>query len=197
MKRWNSIPYYLAVLAGSLGSSACTPLRSADAQSNSPKLTVEAVSDIGVDTGASYYAEVDFEKGKASLAAKDSKAIHDLIDRSLRTGDLKEVKVLGFSDQSFNSESQPDFFKHQKKLADSRNENIKKYLEINYPQVNVQIYNMVAHPTVVEELVGNSDANVRKTFEEAGMMIGNNLNSCAPKIVSKALIVSIIKKNKE
>jgi hypothetical protein len=176
--------------------SPCT--RNANAQTKPPRSIVEEInSDEGIDSGASYMAELRFEKGKASIDDSDSKALSDLISRSIRAGEIKTIKVLGFSDQAYASEGGPaDFFKRQKKLADSRNDAVKKFLEINYPQLSIEIYNMVTHPSSVEELVQNSDANVRKTIEDSGMMVGNAMNACAPKAVSKALVLSIVRKVK-
>ena len=159
-----------------------------------PRLLVEPISDEGVDSGVSYFTALNFEKGSGILNAKDLKALTEFMDRSLHAGEVKNVMVLGFSDQPIGGEMNFRLLRirSQKKLVDQRNESVQFFLKRNYPQLNIQLVNMVMHPTAVEEIANKSDLNLRKTFEDAGVMLGNSLNSCTPKIVAKVLVVSSI-----
>ena len=167
----------------------CSPLRSASAQTRPPpKPIVEAVSDEGVDNGASFIATLAFDKGKSVLDQTDTQAVNSLIDLSLKSGKVKTVKLLGFSDESPASKTKHDFLKRHEKLAEARIETIQKYIRENYPQIQVDLINMVEEPEAMERLVESSDANVRKTLEDAGLKSGKE-------VPSRVVVVSIVKKN--
>ena len=140
---------------------------------------------IAVDNGASFYAEVDFPKGSANLDATDRGAIKDLVAKSMSRGEVDEIKVLTWSDQEYPANKNLNVSSRQKKIADNRNDKIKKFLKSTYPAIDVTVYNMATRSNAFQEMFNTSDSRVKTGFNEANANVSDK--------ASKSLILSIVK----
>ncbi len=148
---------------------------------------------IGYENEASWYTELNFEKGSARLDQEDYTAIQDLVKKSMDAGRIDEIKIITWADQEYPSKNAKKLPSGQKQLADRRNERIKDFLKESYPSLDVRVYNMAERPNALENLFQTSDARTKKTIESAGISYDPDHHSHYPSKASSTLILSILK----
>ena len=148
---------------------------------------------IGIENDASWYTELDFNKGSSKLNSEDLSALNDLVKKSMDTGSITEIKVISWSDQEYPAKKQKTLSSKQKNLADHRNERIKEYLASVYPSLSVSVYNMAKRPNTFQDLFKTSDDRTKKSFERAGIWIDNDNRVNYAKKESTSLVLSILK----
>jgi hypothetical protein len=186
-------PVLFSSLLAILAWSACSSPQTADT-TRSP-MTTEPMSEVAADSDASYYTEINYEKGSARLEQKDYKAISDLIQKSMREGKIDEIKVITFADKPYPNSVRKRLSSEQRKIADSRNEQINQFLKDTYPSLEVNTYNMASRPGVMQELFKTSDAMTKKSYEEAGMASIHSPEKGAPELISKSIVMSVVKRS--
>lgn len=115
---------------------------------------------------AAYVAEVVFAKGSSRLSPAARKNIRDLMGK-IKTGDVKEIKVVAWSDEEYPSVHTRKLSDREKNLARDRAENIKSKLEAG--SAKIEILNMAERPGALGSLLQSDDARIKKSLEIAGI----------------------------
>lgn len=183
------IPMTVAVMSAMVGCASTKPVE----RTNDQATTANRVDNkIGQQTDASWYTEVTFDKGSASLDAADREALDSLVQKSMDSGKVDEIKIISWADQEYPGKK-TKVPESQKNLADNRNTRIKNYLKATYPSLDFAVYNMAERPNAIQELFNTSDAKIKKSMERAGISVDSDNRVNYAKKESTALVLSILK----
>ena len=163
-------------------------------KTETPTKTIASSLDgsIGDKNDATWYAELNFEKGSTRISDEGYSSLDGLVQKSMRSGSVKEIKVMSWADRAYPTKSQPALSSQQKKLADHRNQKVKEYLKRAYPSLNVSVYNMAKRPNLIEDLFETSDSRTKKTIESAGISFNADHSVKEAKKESSSLVLSIL-----
>ena len=153
-------------------------------------MTKRSTKTVGEKTGASYYVDVAFQPGSSQLDDNAKAGLVDLINRSLHSGQIQELKVVAWSDVDYPSENASYVPSSQRDLADERGDRIKTFIQSRYNGMNVATYNMARRPDALSQAFNTSDAQTKQSFEQAGISAEN---SGDVNIKSKAIVLSVLK----
>lgn len=113
-------------------------------------------------------------------------ALDDLVQKSRKSGNIQQIKVIAWADQAYPESGSSENSERQIRIADQRNEEIKEYFDENYPDFDVDVYNMAKKPNALQELFETSDARMKNTLNRSGALL-------ARRPQSRALILSVLK----
>lgn len=147
--------------------------------------TVESVA--ANATKSKYYIDVDFGKGNTKLDDKGKLAVKAILDEAEKHGKIDEMIVLSWSDTEYPSNSVRTLSKDERKLADKRNHEIKKYVNNldHLKRLDVDTYNMAEKPNSLSRWTKNYDHKIKASLSEQ------------PSLPSKAAHSVILVKMKE
>jgi len=148
---------------------------------------------IGALNDASWYTEIDFDKGSAELNQHDNDGLDTLIRNSKNVGSVEEIKIISWADQEYPRQHQKSLSENQKRLADHRSENIKHYLEARYAPLKIHVYNMAERPNSFQQLFETSDAKTKQIIERAEVSFDQQHRMNIAKKESTALVLTIVR----
>lgn len=117
--------------------------------------------------GASEVKEFTFDKSSKALSEEHRQEIRNAINEAAQKGRIDEVKVLVWSDKEYPPE-QGQQSKADRKLANERMNEIKKFLKNDLKISSVKTYNMTERPNALEKFFHTSDAKVKSVAEATG-----------------------------
>ncbi|HET9239389.1 MAG TPA: hypothetical protein VFO10_19160 [Oligoflexus sp.] len=123
--------------------------------------TTQAAENQPVDT-------VQFEKGSSKLTMESENGIRKFIDSAKTHGKIKEVKVAVWSDQETPLQAEKDLSKEDRRLAEERGEQIKKFLRKDLGIKDVKIYNMAHGTSKLAKLFRTEESELRMAFSQKG-----------------------------
>ena len=184
-------PAALIATAVMYGCATTHPVTSTDPK-NPTTDTVARNTDVAAENDASYFTELSFKKGSSKLNDKKYEALKDLVQKSMKTGKVAEIKVISWSDKPY-PQHQMKLSSKQQAIADHRNEKIKKYLQDMYPAVEVTTYNMAARPELFTDFLNTADIHTKHSFERAGVVSEGQKQAYYDEKKSKSLVMTILK----
>lgn len=111
---------------------------------------------------------VQFEKGSSKLSMESETGIRKFIDTAKTLGKIKEVKVAVWSDHETPLQAEKDLSKEDRRLAEERGEQIKKFLHKDLGIKSVKIYNMAHGTSKLAKLFNTEEAELREAFSQKG-----------------------------
>lgn len=119
--------------------------------------------------GATHVAPIYFRQGELTLSREEKKALQAFITSARAKGNLEEVKVLAWADREYpmtEKAAQPI----QVEMAQTRANNIRKFLNENLEVHSVGVFNMAERPTPSDEMLKTSDYKVKHAMEVTGVV---------------------------
>lgn len=127
-----------------------------DVQEKTIKIDVKQ-RDFGVET-------FEFSKGNADLTDVAKDKMRTLVDNAKKDGGIKKIKVAVWSDQDSPAKTRKDLPKEDRRLAESRGDNIKNYLKSDLDVNRVEVFNMAEGTNWLAEMLGTEGAELREAF---------------------------------
>lgn len=183
----------LSVVAGSaviFGLAACSSSRKNETATESTKPSQEALIAAN-ENEAAYVAEISFKKGSAVLTPQSKAQLTNLVQNAKSAGKIDDVKVVTWADMEYPSVNTSKLSQAQRKLAEDRNKEIKKYLETAEKGIDVDAYNMAERPGALSRLMGTENARIKKSLEVAGIPNTDTAVKIPPK-ASRAMVMVIL-----
>lgn len=195
MKKW--FVYNLAVLIGAAILTGCSshPTAKEVTGSAKPVDSLQASSiegqQLAAEQKAEFSTEVTFQKKKDTLEAAEKEKIQKILKSSRSQGVIKEVKVITWADAEYPSVHTKKLSQEERKLVDNRNKNIENFLQSQVSDLKIKSYSMAERPHALKDLIGSSDARIKKSLETAG--IPNTDTSVKfPSKASKSIVLIIL-----
>lgn len=164
--KWILLPF--AFLFAACTSNPKTVDNVSQGQSKPAGSSMEA-KQLAAEQEAPFVTEVSFKKGSTDLSEASKKQIEKILDKAKATREVEGVKVISWADQSYPSENKGSLPDRQKKLAENRNEKIKDFVNSRNKDWKVELHSMAERPGALTNLLGSSDARIKKSLEEAGL----------------------------
>ena len=147
---------------------------------------------LAAENEASYVTELTFRKGKNQLSPDAHTQLSKVLDQARAHGKIQDVKVITWADAEYPSANTKALSVGQVKLATRRNDEIKRFLKNLDRDVSVTTYNMAERPGAVSELLGTSNAHIKKSLEVAGIP-NTDTTVKLPAKASKSIVLVILK----
>lgn len=153
--------------------------------------SIEA-KEVAAEEEAPFVSEITFVKGKSNLTTDARERITQIIAKANKKGRISELKVIAWADSEYPSVHTKKLEKSQVRLATARSEAIKKLLKSLEDEAKISTYNMAERPGALGDLVGTTNAHIKKSLEVAG--IPNTDSSVkTPAKSAKAIILVVLK----
>jgi outer membrane protein OmpA-like peptidoglycan-associated protein len=149
----------LLIPAGSYAQTATKP--AAQNESTPAASATQTAENQSVET-------VPFEKGSSKLSMESESGIRKFIDTAKTHGKITEVKVAVWSDHETPLQAEKDLSKEDRRLAEERGEQIKKFLRKDLGIKDVKIYNMAHGTSKLAKLFNTEEAELRTAFSQKG-----------------------------
>lgn len=195
MKKW--IIYNLMVLigVGMLAGCSSRPTEKEVTGSANPLASLQASSiegqQLAAEQKAEFSTELTFQKKKDTLSTAEKEKIQRLLKNSRSQGAIKEVKVITWADSEYPSVHTQKLSQEERQLVENRNKNIENFLQSQISDLKIKSYSMAERPNALKDLVGSSDARIKKSLETAG--IPNTDTSVKfPSKASKSIVLIIL-----
>ena len=156
-----------------------------------PTSSIEA-KQLAAEQEASYVTELNFSKGKSQLNADAHTRLSKIVNQARAHGTIEDVKVISWADSEYPSVNTGKLSSNQRKLAESRNEEIKRFLKNLERDVKVTTYNMAERPGSVATMLGTSNAKIKKSLEVAGIP-NTDTTVKLPAKASRAIVMVMLK----
>lgn len=137
---------------------------------------------VAVEEEATYVTEFAFPKGGKKIPAEAQAEIRKNMQRALKRGNVKDVKVITWADAEYPSVHTKKLTASEVTLVTDRNKVLEDFLKKISGEVKVTTYSMAERPGTIKELFNTSDAQIKKSLETAGVPTTDT----AVKVPSKA-----------
>lgn len=152
--------------------------------------TAAAVDNRDRDEGASFVTELNFARGSAQLTQSAREKLDALVSKAKNNGEVDDIKVMAWADQSLPANPKKDLPSSQRSLAEKRSDQIKDYLRETSSLDDIDTFNMAKKPSKLSELFNTENARVKEDLAQAGVS-----ESAIASKTGKALVMVILKKN--
>lgn len=181
---------YLAIIGVTVLAAGCaSDSKRADYSDSKRQNLSKSDNTAATELDAASVSKIHFSKASAVLDAADKKHIRDQILAAKAQGEIDEIKVVVWADQKYPIESKKKLSDAQLKLAESRGDAIRNYVEEQLDIADVDIYNMAERPNAFERLFRTSDARVKTALERSGVNADTGL---ATPNQSQALVMVVM-----
>ncbi len=137
---------------------------------------------VAVEEEATYVTEFVFPKGGNKIPAEAQAEIRKNMQRALKRGNVKDVKVITWADAEYPSVHTKKLTASEVNLVTERNKVVESFVKNLGSDVKVVTYSMAERPGAIKELFNTSDAQIKKSLETAGVPTTDT----AVKVPSKA-----------
>lgn len=141
---------------------------------------------------ATYFVDVEFQKGSNQLTEQSRAAISSLLNRARAEGQVEDVKVLAWSDEEFPSSSRKKLSENQRKLADLRTRAIENHIHALKYGIQVELHNMAKRPSTVARWFNTADARFKRSLLAAGLPTTSDAGTTQA-LASHAVVLVVLK----
>ena len=124
---------------------------------------------LAAEEKAPYVTEFGFAKGSTKLPDAAKTKLNNLITKASAAGKIGEIKVVTWGDSEYPSVHTKKLSKTEVDLVQKRNNSIEAFIAGVSDNASVKKISMAERPGALSELVGTSDAQVKKSLEQAGI----------------------------
>lgn len=146
---------------------------------------------VAAEQEASHVAEITFAKNSSSLSETSKSKLAEMIRNARRAGEIEEIKLITWADSEYPSVHTKKLSQTDRKLVRDRNEGLEKHLKNLDREVDVRAYSMAERPGTLAELIGSSDARIKKSLETAGVPTTDTTVK-VPSKASKSIVLVIV-----
>ena len=108
---------------------------------------------------------VTFTRGQSDLSATDQASVRALVGRAGQSGmNIKEIRVIAWSDSAAPTEEGHDLSADDRKLADARGAAIKDFLKKELRVSNVTVVNMAESSSAIARMLKTDQAELKSAF---------------------------------
>lgn len=159
----------IAAAAFMIGFSACSG-HAKKVEPAAPVATTDTVADsVAHEADATYFVDVEFQKGSNKLTEQSGAAITALLNRARAAGELNDVKVLSWADEEYPSAKRKKLSRAERTLAASRNRAIETHIRDLKYGVKVEAHNMAERPSAFSRWFNTTDARFKRSLVAAGL----------------------------
>lgn len=155
-----------------------------------------------VETGADLSTEVSFRRGSSDLTAASSARLNRFLKNALKKGAINEVRTVAWADADYPAENTESLSIEDKRLADRRNETLKKAIdalisEEGVPAPRLVAVNMTERPGTWAEWFGGKDAQVKNSLEGAGIPVKGRKPASSVSKAAKGMVLLTLERGRE
>ena len=112
--------------------------------------------------GADAASQITFDSGRSTLTSDEITALNEMVSEARANNEkIDSVKVFVWGDKVYSETAGAAATSQEKKIADERVKNIKRYLQKDLKVSGVETYNMTRQPRAFSDLVKASGSTAR------------------------------------
>lgn len=159
------------------------PEESPEVSTTNPKDTSITAKQVAAGQGSNFVSEFKYKKGQTNLTSAQRSKIKEVYNRAERKGQIDEVQIVTWADQSFPTKNKEELASDQKRLVERRNTSIEKYLSQLDNELDVKKISMAERAGAVARFTASDEAKVKESLDSKD----------APDKVSESMVIFILK----
>lgn len=121
------------------------------------KKAADSISNLKVET-------VSFSTGVTALTEEDKAKLKAFIENAVISGTIKDIKIASWSDNEVPTDPMKSLSKADRRIAEERAENVRKYLRDQLKMKKIEVYNMAQGTSRLAKAFNTEESELRLAF---------------------------------